>query len=77
MLTPLKEFATDIRIQQMEEFKARGFGHVGGSLSITDCLAALYGGIMRIDPKNPNWEDRDRLVVSKGIQACALCGFSI
>lgn len=72
MLTPLKEFATDIRIQQMEEFKARGFGHVGGSLSITDCLAALYGGIMRIDPKNPNWEDRDRLVVSKGHSGPAL-----
>lgn len=66
MLTPLKEFATDIRIQQMEEFKTRGFGHLGGSLSITDCLAALYGGILRIDPKNPSWEDRDRLVVSKG-----------
>lgn len=66
MLTPLKEFATDIRIQQMEAFKARGFGHVGGSLSVSDCLAALYGGILRIDPQNPGWEDRDRLVVSKG-----------
>ncbi len=72
MLTPLKEFATDIRIQQMEAFKARGFGHMGGSLSITDCLAALYGGILRIDPKNPNWEDRDRLVVSKGHSGPAL-----
>jgi transketolase len=72
MLTPLKEFATDIRIQEMEEFKARGFGHIGGSLSITDCLAALYGGIMRIDPKNPKWDDRDRLVMSKGHAGPAL-----
>ena len=72
MITPLKEFATDIRIQEMIEFKARGFGHTGGSLSVADCLAALYGGIMRIDPKNPQWEDRDRLVMSKGHAGPAL-----
>lgn len=65
-MTKLQEFARDIRIQQMRAFKARGFGHLGGSLSITDCLAALYGEIMNIDPKNPTWEDRDRLVMSKG-----------
>lgn len=65
-MSTLKNFATDIRIQQMIEFKTRGFGHLGGSLSITDCLAALYGEIMNIDPKNPKWEDRDRLVMSKG-----------
>lgn len=72
MLTPLKEFATEIRIEQMKEFKARGFGHVGGALSITDCLAALYGEIMRYDPKNPKWEERDRLVMSKGHAGPAL-----
>lgn len=72
MLTPLKEFATNIRLQEMEEFKARGFGHLGGSLSITDCLAALYGSILRIDPKNPHWEGRDRFVMSKGHAGPAL-----
>ncbi len=72
MLTPLKKFATEIRIAQLEEFKARGFGHIGGALSITDCLAALYGGIMNIDPKNPSWEERDRLVMSKGHAGPAL-----
>lgn len=72
MLTPLKKFATEIRIQEMEEFKARGFGHMGGALSITDCLAALYGEIMNIDPKNPQWEERDRLVMSKGHAGPAL-----
>lgn len=72
MLTPLKKFANEIRIEQMEEFKARGFGHVGGALSITDCLAALYGEIMNIDPKNPQWEERDRLVMSKGHAGPAL-----
>ena len=63
MQSQLKKFATEIRIAQLEEFKARGFGHIGGALSITDCLAALYGEIMKYDPKNPQWEDRDRLVM--------------
>lgn len=72
MLTPLKKFATQIRIQEMVQFKARGFGHIGGSLSITDCLAALYGEILRIDPKHPQWEDRDRFVMSKGHAGPAL-----
>ena len=38
----------------------------GGSLSIADLLSCLYFYKMRVDPKNPKWEDRDRLVLSKG-----------
>lgn len=72
MQSRLKKLATEIRIREMEEFKARGFGHVGGALSITDCLAALYGEVMKFDPKNPQWEDRDRLVMSKGHAGPAL-----
>jgi transketolase len=41
-------------------------GHIGGSLSAMDILTILYHKYMRIDPKNPQWEDRDRLVISKG-----------
>ena len=41
-------------------------GHIGGSLSITDILVALYFNEMNIDEKNPRWEQRDRLVLSKG-----------
>lgn len=41
-------------------------GHLGGSLSIADIVAALYFHHMRFDPKNPLWEDRDRFVLSKG-----------
>lgn len=41
-------------------------GHTGGSLSSVDILTALYYKIMRIDPKNPKWEERDRFVMSKG-----------
>lgn len=62
----LQKFALEIRIGAVEEFKARGFGHIGGSLSITDALAVLYGNVMKIDPKKPQMEDRDKLVCSKG-----------
>jgi transketolase len=43
-----------------------GCGHFGGSLSCVEILAALYFKGMRIDPDNPNWEERDRFVNSKG-----------
>ena len=62
----LKVFATEIRIALLEELKARGFGHIGGSLSVCDVLAVLYGKVMRIDPANPQWPERDKLVCSKG-----------
>ena len=62
----LERFALEIRIGVLEEMKARGFGHVGGSLSIADALAVLYGTQMRIDPANPGWPERDKLVCSKG-----------
>lgn len=41
-------------------------GHPGGSLSVCEILATLYHSEMKVDPANPNWEDRDRLVLSKG-----------
>ena len=77
----LEIFAAQIRIGVVEEMKARGFGHLGGSLSICDALAVLYGAVMHYDPKNPQWPDRDKLVSSKGhagpavYAALALKGF--
>ncbi len=62
----LKAFATRIRIGAVEEFKARGFGHVGGTLSVCELLAVLYGEVMRVKPSDPSWPDRDKLVCSKG-----------
>lgn len=41
-------------------------GHIGGSMSAMDILTALYYKFMKVDPKNPDWEDRDRLIISKG-----------
>ena len=62
----LRRFAASIRIELLKELASLGFGHIGGSLSIVDLLAVLYGEVMRIDPKNPHWEKRDKLIVSKG-----------
>lgn len=47
-------------------------GHPGGSLSAADLFTYLYFKEMRIDPKNPRWEDRDRFVLSKGHTAPGL-----
>ncbi len=65
-LKELQKFALEIRIATVECIKSRGFGHVGGSLSIADALAVLYGAVMRIDPADPKKPDRDKLVCSKG-----------
>ena len=78
----LSDIANKIRIGVVESTHAAKSGHPGGSLSIADVLAWLYfGGEMNVDPKNPKWEDRDRLVLSKGhaapglYSALALRGF--
>ena len=44
-------------------------GHTGGSLSCVEILQALYENVLRYDPENPRWPERDRLVLSKG-HAC-------
>lgn len=43
-----------------------GTGHIGGSLSATDILTALYFDVMNVDPHNPEWPERDRFILSKG-----------
>ncbi|HIH98291.1 MAG TPA: transketolase [Thermoplasmata archaeon] len=64
--------AVKIRKHIIESIYSAGSGHPGGSLSVADVLTALYFHEMRHDPKNPGWEDRDRLVLSKGHAAPAL-----
>ncbi|NLE89373.1 MAG: transketolase [Dehalococcoidales bacterium] len=70
--TRLEEFAAQIRMQVMIAIASFGKGHVGGSLSIADTLAVLYGKELNVDPQNPDWEDRDRVVLSKGHSGPAL-----
>jgi transketolase len=66
----LIEKAREIRKDIIEiAYKAQGPSHQGPSLSCTDILTALYFKIMKIDPANPQWEERDRLILSKG-HAC-------
>jgi transketolase len=49
-----------------------GASHLGSVLSIADILAVLYGGVLRVDPKRPQWPQRDRFVLSKGHAAAGL-----
>ncbi len=66
----LERIAKEIRKDVLIMLNKAKSGHSGGSLSVVDILVALYfGGIMNYDPTNPLWEDRDRLVLSKG-HAC-------
>ncbi|MHC9532133.1 transketolase [Dellaglioa sp. L3N] len=62
----LELLATKIRLTTLETIKNMGQGHLGGSFSIVELLAVLYGKQMKFNPKNPQWEDRDWLVLSKG-----------
>jgi len=62
----LREIANKIRKESLIMIHRAQSGHPGGSLSEADILAALYFYKLRINPKNPNWEDRDRFVLSKG-----------
>jgi len=62
----LEEMARKCRIDIVKMTHAAGAGHPGGSLSAIDCMVALYGSTLRFDADNPDWEDRDRFVMSKG-----------
>jgi transketolase len=65
----IQEKAREMRKDIVSMVGAAKSGHPGGSLSAADILATLYFKIMRHDPENPSWPDRDRFVLSKG-HAC-------
>ena len=68
-ITDIKELenkAKQIRRGIIEQVYRAKSGHPGGSLSIADILTVLYFNELNIDPENSTWEDRDRLVLSKG-----------
>ena len=62
----LKNIATDLRMKVVDMIWKAQSGHPGGSLSAAEFVTACYFKYMNVDPKNPNWEDRDRFVLSKG-----------
>lgn len=66
-LKELEKKAFDIRKKVLNMCLKAKTGHVTSSMSCVDILVALYyGGIMRHDPKNPKWSERDRFILSKG-----------
>ncbi len=59
--------AERMRILDLKALNRAGSGHPGGTLSLAEVMATLYfGGVLRYDPKDPSWDNRDRLVLSEG-----------
>jgi transketolase len=71
-ITELREIANRVRLHVLKSVHHAGAGHIGGPLSAVELLVSLYFHTLRIDPKNPTWEDRDRFILSKGHATIAL-----
>lgn len=77
----LEKMARQLRRDVITMIATAGSGHPGGSLSAADIVTALYFKVMHHDPKNPQWPERDRFVLSKGhaapilYAALAECGY--
>lgn len=65
-ISELEELARKCRIEIIKMVYRAQAGHPGGSLSEIDLMSALYANYLRVDPKNPDWHDRDRFILSKG-----------
>ena len=70
----LSTMAAKIRKDIIEMTLNAGSGHPGGCLSAVEILTVLFQRVLRIEPRNPGWEERDRFVLSKGHAAAALYG---
>ena len=68
----LEEMAYQIRRLSLEMIAFGQWGHIGGSLSTAELLSVLYFHQLKLDPKNPKWDERDRLVLSKAHGSPAL-----
>ena len=66
--------ACNVRMNVIKGVHAAKAGHPGGSLSAADLFTYLFCKEMKVDPKNPKWEERDRFVLSKGHTAPGLYG---
>ncbi|MEW5945651.1 MAG: transketolase [bacterium] len=69
----LKKKSLEIRKKIIRLTVVAGGGHVGGALSMTDVLVLLYNHVLRIDPENPKWMERDRFILSKGHGGLCIC----
>jgi transketolase len=68
----LEKTARGLRVDSLQLIYRRGAGHPGGALSAAEILSVLYFHTLRIDPANPNLEDRDRFILSKGHASAVL-----
>jgi transketolase len=71
-ISELKAVARHARKLIVEMLISAGCGHPGGALSSIDIMTALYFGVMKIDPHNPQWDQRDRFILSKGHSSIGL-----
>ena len=67
----IEQKARQLRLDAVKMVHQADDGHPGPALSIADIIATLYYDVMRLDPQNPQWEDRDRFILSKG-HACPI-----
>lgn len=65
-ISTLQQKGNDVRIKTLEVIRAGKAGHVGGDMSEADILTVLFYDVMRYDVNNPEWENRDRYIQSKG-----------
>ncbi|MBI5789595.1 MAG: transketolase [Candidatus Schekmanbacteria bacterium] len=81
LISKLDKTARQLRIDVLKALANAGSGHTGGSLSAIEIITALYFNKMRHNPQNPQWEERDMFVLSKGhgapawYAALARCGY--
>ncbi|MBV9750567.1 MAG: transketolase, partial [Acetobacteraceae bacterium] len=68
----LRGVANDMRALIVSTIAGPRMGHIGGDFSVTDILTTLFFGVLRLDPANPAWPDRDRFILSKGHCSAAL-----
>lgn len=66
MKPTLNHYALMIRYETCKMLRHRGFGHLGGAMSMVEVLTLLYFKMMKIDPSRPHWDERDYFVLSKG-----------
>ena len=74
-LSSISNRLRQLQIQMLYDIGLQYKGHPGPALSITDIITVLYFEVLKIDPKNPRWEDRDRFILSKGHACPALYVF--
>ena len=68
----VRDMARRIRIHALRMTSAGGSAHIGAAFSMTDIVACLYAQVLRVDPENPVWPDRDRFILSKGHAGAAV-----